>query len=209
MLIKISASNAQAASQRQVSHWLSTSPVRVSSTWWPNFSSIRPAIFATSSTIAASVTPPAQAGSALGTGLAWAVFSGFLFSVYSLMSRVSAGKLNPAQTAMWQNMAIALVLLPVVWTQLPQVRAMDWFWMAMLGVFCTGVAHSIFVASLSVLKARTASMFFALEPVYGIAIAWVLFHERPTPLMLVGGLLIIAAIALTSLRKAPEPAAAV
>lgn len=155
------------------------------------------------------VTPPAQAGSTLGTGLAWAVFSGFLFSVYSLMSRVSAGKLNPAQTAMWQNMAIALVLLPVVWTQLPQVRAMDWFWMAMLGVFCTGVAHSIFVASLSVLKARTASMFFALEPVYGIAIAWVLFHERPTPLMLVGGLLIIAAIALTSLRKAPEPAAAV
>ena len=96
---------------------------------------------------------------------------------------------------------------PLVWGD--EVASLSFIWMAMLGVFCTGVAHSIFVASLSVLKARTASMFFALEPVYGIAIAWVLFHERPTPLMLVGGLLIIAAIALTSLRKAPEPAAAV
>lgn len=151
------------------------------------------------------VAPPAHAGAPLGVGLTWAVCSGLLFSIYSLMSRASAGKLHPAQTAMWQNLAIAVALLPFVWTQLPHVRAMDWLWMALLGVFCTAVAHSIFVASLSVLNARTASMFFALEPVYGIAIARLLFDEKPTPPMLVGGAMIIAAIALTSLRKPPTP----
>jgi drug/metabolite transporter (DMT)-like permease len=61
-------------------------------------------------------------------------------------------------------------------------------------VFCTGLAHSLFVASLRVIKARSAAVIFALEPVYGIAFAWWLFNEIPTLRMLLGGTLIILAI---------------
>ncbi|MNE80670.1 EamA-like transporter family protein [compost metagenome] len=70
---------------------------------------------------------------------------------------------------------------------------MDWLWIALLGIFCTGLAHSLFVASLKVLKARTTAVIFALEPVYGIAFAAVLFGEQPGPRMLAGGALIILA----------------
>jgi drug/metabolite transporter (DMT)-like permease len=49
----------------------------------------------------------------------------------------------------------------------------------LLGVFCTGVAHSLFVASLAVIKARTAAVVFAMEPVYGITVAWLVFAETP------------------------------
>ncbi|MNF63129.1 putative inner membrane transporter yiJE [compost metagenome] len=79
---------------------------------------------------------------------------------------------------------------------------MDWLWIALLGVFCTGLAHSLFVASLKVLKARTTAVIFALEPVYGIAFAWWLFDEQPGLRMLAGGALIIFAIALSA-RKGP------
>ncbi|MFO5979569.1 EamA family transporter, partial [Klebsiella pneumoniae] len=54
-----------------------------------------------------------------------------------------------------------------------------------------GLAHRLFVASLAVVKARTAALVFALEPVYGIAFAWLLFHETPGPRMFLGGALII------------------
>ena len=75
---------------------------------------------------------------------------------------------------------------------------MDWLWIGLLGVFCTGVAHSLFVASLAVIKARTAAVVFALEPVYGIAMAWLIFAETPTLRMMLGGVLIIFAIVISS-----------
>ena len=81
---------------------------------------------------------------------------------------------------------------------------MDWLWLALLGVLCTGLAHSLFVASLKVLKARTTSVIFSLEPVYGIAIAWWLFNEQPSLGMLAGGALIILASVITSRLKAPS-----
>ena len=85
-----------------------------------------------------------------------------------------------------------------------QMVPLDWLWIALLGLFCTGLAHGLFVASLQVLKARVASLFFALEPVYGILFAWFLFAEQPTLSMLFGGLLIVSA--LTLVERAPKPA---
>jgi drug/metabolite transporter (DMT)-like permease len=102
------------------------------------------------------------------------------------------------QAALCQNVVVALCLLPVAAPQLSEVRALDWLWIGLLGVFCTGVAHSLFVASLAVIKARTAAVVFALEPVYGITMAWLLFDENPTLRMLIGGALIIVAIVVSS-----------
>ncbi|MNC76879.1 EamA-like transporter family protein [compost metagenome] len=48
------------------------------------------------------------------------------------------------------------------------------------------------------IKARTAAVVFALEPVYGITVAWLLFGENPTLRMLIGGALIIVAIVVSS-----------
>ncbi|MNY65180.1 EamA-like transporter family protein [compost metagenome] len=87
------------------------------------------------------------------------------------------------------------------------VPAIDWFWIGLLGVFCTAVAHSLFVASLAVIKARTAAVVFALEPVYGIAMAWLIFSETPSARMLLGGALIIFAIVLASSLSAGKSTA--
>ena len=96
-------------------------------------------------------------------------------------------------------------LLPFCGAAIPTIPAQDWLWLALLGVLCTGLAHSLFVASLRVLKARTTSVIFALEPVYGIAFAWWLFNEQPTLRMLIGGALIIIASVITSRLKSPAP----
>lgn len=147
------------------------------------------------------VTPQFELASAQTTGLLWAVLSGLLFALLSVANRTSVKGIHPFQAALWQNLTIALCLLPLAWHLLPAVRPLDWLWLGLLGVFCTAIAHSLFVASLSVLKARNAALIFALEPVYGIAVAWWLFDEQPTLRMAAGGALILLAIALSARQK--------
>ena len=74
-------------------------------------------------------------------------------------------------------------MLPFAAAQLPSVAAVDWLWLALLGVFCTGLSHYLFVSSLTRLNARSAGLVIALEPVYAIAFAWALFSQQPTPRM--------------------------
>ena len=153
------------------------------------------------------VTPDFDLASQATSGLLWSVASGLLFSLLSLTNRASAGRVPPVQAALCQNVVVALCLLPVAAPGLSEVRALDWLWIGLLGVFCTGLAHSLFVASLAVIKARTAAVVFALEPVYGISVAWLLFNENPSLRMLLGGALIIVAIVASSLlgSRSTEP----
>ena len=74
----------------------------------------------------------------------------------------------------------------------------DWFWLAVLGIFCTGLSHTLFVRSLDGLDARSAGMIIALEPVYAIACAWWLFGDPPSLRMLAGAGLIILATVLSA-----------
>ncbi|MCJ8203404.1 DMT family transporter [Pseudomonas sp. RGM2987] len=144
------------------------------------------------------VTPDFDLASGATTGLLWAVASGLLFSLLSLTNRAGSAHVPPVQAALCQNVVVGLCLLPMAAPQLGDVRPIDWLWIALLGIFCTGLAHSLFVASLAVIKARTAAVVFAMEPVYGIAMAWMLFDENPTLRMLLGGVLIIVAIVVSS-----------
>jgi drug/metabolite transporter (DMT)-like permease len=144
------------------------------------------------------VTPHFDLGSDATQGLAWAVFSGLLFAMVSVSNRATTVGVKPAQAALWQNLAILLASLPLAWSALPTVRALDWLWIALLGLLCTALAHSLFVASLRVLNARSASVVFALEPVYGILFAWWLFSEQPTLRMLFGGSLILLATLISA-----------
>ncbi|MBH3414142.1 DMT family transporter [Pseudomonas putida] len=151
------------------------------------------------------VTPQFDLASQATGGLLWALLSGLLFSLLSLTNRAGSGRLPAVQAALWQNLVVGLCLLPFAGPGLSQVERMDWLWIALLGIFCTGVAHSLFVASLGVIKARTAAVVFAMEPVYGIAVAWAVFAETPTLRMLLGGVLIIFAIVLSSRMAAEQP----
>ncbi|MCE0460341.1 DMT family transporter [Pseudomonas uvaldensis] len=155
------------------------------------------------------VTPAFDLASSATSGLLWAVASGLLFSLLSLTNRAGSGHVPPVQAALCQNLVVGLCLLPLAAPQLSDVRPLDWLWIGLLGVFCTGLAHSLFVASLGVIKARTAAVVFAMEPVYGIAMAWLLFSETPTLRMLLGGLLIIVAIVVSSQLSSKKPQASV
>jgi drug/metabolite transporter (DMT)-like permease len=74
-----------------------------------------------------------------------------------------------------------------------------------LGVVCTALAHTLFIASLLRVPAATASVVSVLEPVYGIALAALLQGEIPDARTLAGGALIVLAALLATRRVASRP----
>ena len=137
-------------------------------------------------------------------GLLWGIVSGFTFALLAVRSRRHVATHSPSAVALWQNAVAALVLAPIVAagaSDLPPVTARDVALVVVLGVACTALAHTMFIASLRRVSAHTASVVAALEPVYGIALAALLLAEFPSGRTLAGAALIVGA-ALVATRRA-------
>lgn len=134
-----------------------------------------------------------QAGATIG--LAWGVLSGAIYAVIALSNRVLGATASPLQASWWQCVGIVLVLAPFAWREALTLPAVQWGWLACLGVVCTALAYTLFIHALRTVKASQAAVVIALEPVYAIAFAWILFGTSPTLKMAVGGACIVGAVA--------------
>lgn len=130
-------------------------------------------------------------------GLGWGVVSGFTFALLAVMNRRWAAARGAVDIAFWQNLFAALALLPFVagTADLAALGAREIGLLLVLGIACTAAAHTLFIFALGRVTAHTASVVAALEPVYGIALAFALLGEAPDARTLAGGALIVAAAA--------------
>lgn len=139
--------------------------------------------------------------------------SGLSFAAMAVINSRKLSGLNPVAVARNQNLIVALVLAPLAWPHLSHISPASWFWLAVLGVLCTGLSHSLFVYSLKRLRVSMAGLVVALEPVWAIAAAWLLFAQIPQARTLLGGALIVGSIlgvrAATAARQNPPPLAKV
>jgi drug/metabolite transporter (DMT)-like permease len=147
------------------------------------------------------VTPSFDFRDEATVGLAWAVASGFSFAAFTLINRRAATHIPAQQVACWENLVVVVLTLPLGFSSLTQLDALNWLWVALLGVLCTALSHYLLVSSLMVLKARSAGIIIALEPVYAIFFAAVLFAQYPSLRALIGGAIMIAAIVWSGLRQ--------
>jgi len=141
-------------------------------------------------------------------GLAWGVLSGFTFALMTVRTR----KLSPdrwsSEMALWQNAIAALCVVPVVIWQGGlggPVTSNTLLLVVLLGVFCTALAHTLFIASLARISAATVAVVAALEPVYGILLAVWLLGEIPDVRTVAGAALLVTAAALASRRAHVMP----
>jgi len=74
-------------------------------------------------------------------------------------------------------------------------------------VLCTALSHYLLVSSLMVLEARSAGIVIALEPIYAIFFAAILFAQYPSIRALFGGALMVGAIIWSGLRQKNKQAA--
>jgi drug/metabolite transporter (DMT)-like permease len=133
-------------------------------------------------------------------GLAWGLVSGFTFALLAVNNRALAVRHGSGAIALWQNACAALVLLPFAVAAAAVPDAREIALLVVLGVACTALSHTLFIRSLRMLSAHTASVIAALEPVYGIALAFVLLGETPSARTLAGGALIVGAAFFATVR---------
>lgn len=144
--------------------------------------------------------------SAAVRGLAWGIGSGFLFAWLVVRTRMFATRRDASSLAFWLNVFATMVLLPVVVVQGGAggaVNASSFVLIVLLGVVCTALAHTLFIVGIAGTSAITAAIVAALEPVYGIALAWAWLGEVPTLRIGGGAALLVAAAIVASLRAPP------
>ena len=135
-------------------------------------------------------------------GLALGLVAGFTFAWLAVRNAHLVVARSATSIALWQNALAALCLAPIALASgqgaLP--GGTDVALLVVLGVLCTGFAHTLFIASMRRVAAPGAAVVAALEPVYGIALAAMLLGEIPDRRTLLGGALIVTAALIASRR---------
>ena len=150
----------------------------------------------------AMITPSFNLGNQTTYGFIMGLLSGLSFAGMAVVNSHLLRGLNPIRVARNQNIVVALLLVSWALPDLHHLSTVSWLWLAILGIFCTGLSHSLFVSSLKRMRVNMAGLVIALEPVYAILAAWLLFAETPAWRTLLGGVIIVTAIVGVSYSKA-------
>src|SRR3546814_19667919 len=86
------------------------------------------------------VTPSFDLQDDATIGLAWAILSGLTFALFTLINRRAAARIPAQQVACWENLFVVVLTLPFAYPAITQLGALDWVWMAMLGILCTALS---------------------------------------------------------------------
>ena len=104
----------------------------------------------------------------------------------------------------WGNAITAPVcfaLMPVAGQEPSLGSAQDWLVIAVLGVLQVGLAYAILVRAIVHVPAVRTSLLLMVEPALNPLIAWAVHGETPHVLAVLGGALIIGAVAAGSLLQ--------
>ncbi len=142
-------------------------------------------------------------------GIAISLLSALLASIFPILNRQILQKMDPVTATRWQlsgGLIFLTFLLPVYLSFFPGQRLLpslsDFGWLLVLAILCTVIGFELFMKALQKIDAFTVNLSYNLEPIYGVAMAFIIYREDKDvgPGFYYGFALIIAAVILQSLR---------
>lgn len=137
-------------------------------------------------------------------GVVWGLISALAYAVMSLSNRYLSGRYEARTICLYEQGTAALVLLPAWFLVSVQWTGADVAGILAMGLVCTAIAHSLYVAAQRNVKAQTAGVISGMETVYGVLFALVFLGEVPTLRELIGGGVILGAAVFSSLTSAKQ-----
>lgn len=152
-------------------------------------------------------------------GITVGIIAALLSAWFTVLNKKIAHK-YPARTMVFYEMsagcAFITLLLPLQLYYMPGEillpKSLDWLWLVLLSLCCTVWAQSLALNSLKRLSSFTVALSVNLEPVYGILLAFAVYHENKDlhAGFYVGMALILLSVILQMARllkppKAPSP----
>lgn len=132
-----------------------------------------------------------------------ALGSGICLGLYIMLLRhPKADGFNPVIAVIYGNFLLAIVTAPSGIAAIPIMTGMDWFAVAFLGILQIGISYILFVKGVrGGTRPLDASLIGFIEPLLNPVWVFVAFGERPSQWALLGGAIIITAIAVHSIRQ--------
>jgi drug/metabolite transporter (DMT)-like permease len=147
------------------------------------------------------VVPVYHLANQVTQGALWGILSGLTFAVLAVCNRKYVKTYSALLIACLQNGVTAIILVPVLISIELTLTTGDLINFLVLGIFCTAVAHGLFIKSLRLVKVQLAAVTTGLEPIYGIFFAFIIIDEVPSLRMLVGGAIIIGTTAVATIKR--------
>jgi drug/metabolite transporter (DMT)-like permease len=142
-------------------------------------------------------------------GIIVSLFSALLASIFPVLNRQILQKMDAETATRYQlsgGFLFITLLMPLYLYFFPVNRLMpslsDFGWLMVLAILCTVFAYDLFMKALQKIPAFTVNLSYNLEPIYGVAMAFIIYREDKdlSPGFYYGFCLIIAAVVLQTIR---------
>ena len=120
--------------------------------------------------------------------------------LWGLLNRRFSSRYPATLVSLYEQGTATIVLIPMMFVLKPVITLADAGVLMMLGIIFTAVAHSLFISGLRTVKVRIAGILSGLEPVYGTLSAFLFLKEVPSFRECLGGVIILAAVFLSTLK---------
>ncbi|WP_057831976.1 DMT family transporter [Colwellia sp. TT2012] len=137
--------------------------------------------------------PEISLGNQITLGIVTGIFSAVFFALRNILHKNYFSHYSGPHTMLYQTLVACLMLCLFIEVPLGQVTERDWLLLLLVGIVFTATPHALFASSLRHLSATTAGLISCLQPLYGSVLAFMLLHERPNVLTMVGGLMVVSA----------------
>ncbi len=143
------------------------------------------------------------------TGIIVGLVATILSVVFSILNKKVVATVQPKTVMLYEltgGLLVLTLIMPVYLHYFPAKQllpsATDWGWLLILSWFCTVLAMDLSLQALQKVSAFTQNLTVNLEPVYGIILAFVVYHENEklNGSFYIGFALILVAVALQMLR---------
>ena len=142
-------------------------------------------------------------------GIILGVFSAFASVVFSILNKKAVTNIEPKTIMLYElggGFLVLTLMMPLYLYFFPTNYLIptlhDWFWLFILSWICTILAMDFSLQALKKISAFTQNLTLNLEPVYGIILAFFVYHENKdlSNTFYVGFALIFIAVIIQMLR---------
>ncbi len=119
------------------------------------------------------------------TGIMIGIASALFAAIFSVLNKRNVSLIAPQTMMLYElsgGLLLLTILMPFYLQKFPPTHVLpniaEWGWLLVLSWFCTVWAMDLMLQALQKVSAFTQNLSLNLEPVYGILLAFVLFHEQ-------------------------------
>ncbi|MFI8378083.1 DMT family transporter [Leeuwenhoekiella sp. NPDC079379] len=134
--------------------------------------------------------------------VAFGIGSALAYALRNILMKKQVSKYHGSLLMWYQVVIVGIILIPLSFQTSAEALQDNLFFILALALLTTAIGHTLFLLTFRYFSITTASIISSVQPVYGILLGVLLLGEVPKLTTIFGGLLILSAVVIESLRTA-------